>query len=128
MQRALSEFQIEGSGVKTTIPFHQAVLADERFRAGEVDTSFLEHFDIQPARGAGCNGLGGAVAQDSFDVAIMGGGLAGLTLALQLKRQRPDTSIFVAGEARRGRHRRPHSRSASPRSRSAPTTSRACAG
>src|SRR2546422_394476 len=31
-----------------------------------------------------------------YDVAILGGGLAGLTLALQLKRQRPETSIFVA--------------------------------
>ena len=48
MQRALSEFQIEGRGVKTTIPFHRAVLADERFRAGEVDTSFLEHFTFEP--------------------------------------------------------------------------------
>jgi len=31
-----------------------------------------------------------------YDVAILGGGLAGLTLALQLKRQRPETSIFIA--------------------------------
>jgi flavin-dependent dehydrogenase len=31
-----------------------------------------------------------------YDVAILGGGLAGLTLALQLKRMRPDTSVFVA--------------------------------
>ena len=32
----------------------------------------------------------------SYDVAILGGGLAGLTLALQLKQARPDTSVFVA--------------------------------
>ncbi len=31
-----------------------------------------------------------------YDVAILGGGLAGLTLALQLKRTRPDTSVLVA--------------------------------
>jgi flavin-dependent dehydrogenase len=31
-----------------------------------------------------------------YDVAILGGGLAGLTLALQIKRARPGTSIFLA--------------------------------
>ena len=39
-----SEFEIEGRGVKTTIPFHQRVLADERFRSGDVSTDFVEHF------------------------------------------------------------------------------------
>lgn len=38
---------------------------------------------------------------DRYDVAILGGGLAGLTLALQLKRTRPETSVFVA-EKRKG--------------------------
>src|ERR671919_674615 len=38
---------------------------------------------------------------DHYDVAILGGGLAGLTLALQLKQDRPDTSILVA-EKREG--------------------------
>jgi flavin-dependent dehydrogenase len=33
---------------------------------------------------------------DSYDVAILGGGLAGLTLGIQLKRQRPETSVFIA--------------------------------
>jgi acetyl-CoA carboxylase biotin carboxylase subunit len=44
MDRALSEFQIEGRGVKTTIPFHRRVLANERFRSGDVSTDFVEHF------------------------------------------------------------------------------------
>ncbi len=35
------------------------------------------------------------VAADRYDVAILGGGLAGLTLAIQLKQQRPQTSIVV---------------------------------
>jgi flavin-dependent dehydrogenase len=34
--------------------------------------------------------------KDHYDVAILGGGLAGLTLALHLKRTRPDTSVLVA--------------------------------
>ena len=52
MDRALSEFQIEGRGVKTTIAFHRAVLADERFRSGDVDTGFLEHFSFSEAAAA----------------------------------------------------------------------------
>jgi flavin-dependent dehydrogenase len=39
--------------------------------------------------------------QDRYDVAILGGGLAGLTLGLQLKRARPEISIFTA-EKREG--------------------------
>ena len=44
MERALSEFQIEGRGVKTTIQFHRRVLADEQFRSGDVTTDYLEQF------------------------------------------------------------------------------------
>jgi flavin-dependent dehydrogenase len=33
---------------------------------------------------------------DRYDVAILGGGLAGLTLGLQIKQARPETSVFTA--------------------------------
>jgi acetyl-CoA carboxylase biotin carboxylase subunit len=51
MQRALGEFQIAGHGVKTTIPFHQRVLAHPVFRRGDVATDFLERhmFQATPA-------------------------------------------------------------------------------
>jgi acetyl-CoA carboxylase, biotin carboxylase subunit len=49
MQRALAEYEISGRGIKTTIPFHRRVLADERFRAGDVSTDFLEEFLAQEA-------------------------------------------------------------------------------
>jgi acetyl-CoA carboxylase, biotin carboxylase subunit len=52
MDRALSEFQIEGRGVKTTIPFHRRVLADEQFRSGDVTTDFVEHFLAGETAGA----------------------------------------------------------------------------
>jgi len=47
MASALDEFTIEG--IKTTIPFHQQVMADQRFREGQFDTSFLETFKFDPA-------------------------------------------------------------------------------
>ena len=40
--RALSEFVIEG--IKTTIPFHRAAIAQEAFRAGDVHTDFIETY------------------------------------------------------------------------------------
>jgi acetyl-CoA carboxylase biotin carboxylase subunit len=52
MERALEEFQVEGRGVKTTIPFHQRVFANEQFRSGEVSTDFLEHFMAEEAAAA----------------------------------------------------------------------------
>ena len=38
--RALTEFKIEG--IKTTIPFHLKILANERFRKGIINTDFIE--------------------------------------------------------------------------------------
>jgi acetyl-CoA carboxylase, biotin carboxylase subunit len=42
MDRALSEFEVEGRGVKTTIPLHRRLLAHPDFRTGDVSTDFLE--------------------------------------------------------------------------------------
>ena len=44
MKRALEEFVIDG--IKTTIPFHIALLEDEQFKAGNFTTKFLEDFDF----------------------------------------------------------------------------------
>ena len=46
MLRALDEFIIEG--LKTTVPFHQQLLQDPRFLAGDFDTKFLERFELAP--------------------------------------------------------------------------------
>ncbi|MCE2788779.1 MAG: acetyl-CoA carboxylase biotin carboxylase subunit [Saprospiraceae bacterium] len=45
MQRALDEFIIEG--IKTTVPFHQALMKNEAFRAGDFNTGFMNTFNIE---------------------------------------------------------------------------------
>ncbi len=45
MERALSEYVIEG--IKTTIPFHQQLMRDKDFRAGNFTTKFIETFKMQ---------------------------------------------------------------------------------
>jgi acetyl-CoA carboxylase biotin carboxylase subunit len=42
MSRALDEYIIEG--IKTTIPFHQKIMANREFQEGKVDVGFLERF------------------------------------------------------------------------------------
>jgi acetyl-CoA carboxylase biotin carboxylase subunit len=44
MARALDEYIIEG--IKTTIPFHQKIMANKDFMEGNVDTGFLERMVI----------------------------------------------------------------------------------
>ncbi len=45
MSRALDEFIIEG--IKTTVPFHQKLMKNEKFRSGNFDTSFMNDFDME---------------------------------------------------------------------------------
>jgi acetyl-CoA carboxylase biotin carboxylase subunit len=42
MERALSQFIVQG--IETSIPLHQDIFQDPRFRAGEFDTKFMERF------------------------------------------------------------------------------------
>jgi acetyl-CoA carboxylase biotin carboxylase subunit len=42
MSRALNEYMI--TGIKTTIPFQQAIMWDEDFRRGVYSTGFVEKF------------------------------------------------------------------------------------
>ena len=42
MSRALDELTVEG--IETSIPFHRAMLQDERFRAGRFSTDFIEQW------------------------------------------------------------------------------------
>jgi acetyl-CoA carboxylase biotin carboxylase subunit len=47
MRRALDEFVIEG--VKTTIPFHRALMDDPEYNAGNYTTKFMEDFVYEQA-------------------------------------------------------------------------------
>lgn len=47
MRRALDEYKV--MGIKTNIPFHQHLLNNQRFLAGNYDTEFVEHhFEFAP--------------------------------------------------------------------------------
>jgi acetyl-CoA carboxylase biotin carboxylase subunit len=56
MQRALAEFEVSGRGVKTTIPFHQRILAHPQFRSGDVSTGFVEQFMSEEKQAAAVAG------------------------------------------------------------------------
>ena len=45
MKRALDEFIVEG--VKTTVPFHQQLMTNEKFISGKFDTSFMNDFELE---------------------------------------------------------------------------------
>ncbi|MGE7840941.1 acetyl-CoA carboxylase biotin carboxylase subunit [Lysinibacillus sp. NPDC093712] len=46
MNRALSEFEVAGPGINTTIPFHQALMNNDVFKSAQFNTKFLEENDV----------------------------------------------------------------------------------
>jgi len=50
MKRALEAMVIEG--IKTTVPLHQKIMDDPRFRAGDIGTDFMEYFLARNGRKA----------------------------------------------------------------------------
>ncbi|MEG0260738.1 MAG: acetyl-CoA carboxylase biotin carboxylase subunit, partial [Lysinibacillus sp.] len=42
MNRALSEFEVSGPGINTTIPFHEALMNNDVFKSAKFNTKFLE--------------------------------------------------------------------------------------
>jgi acetyl-CoA carboxylase biotin carboxylase subunit len=47
MERALSEFILEGPGLKTTIPLHIQLMQNEDFKNGNFTTAFMNTFEIK---------------------------------------------------------------------------------
>jgi acetyl-CoA carboxylase biotin carboxylase subunit len=48
MQRALDEFVVEG--IRTTVPFHKALMKNEAFRAGDFNTGFMNTFNLEDCK------------------------------------------------------------------------------
>ncbi len=46
MERALSEFVIEGPGLHTTVPLQIKLMQNEDFKSGNFTTAFMNTFDI----------------------------------------------------------------------------------
>lgn len=46
MNRALSEFEVSGPGIHTTIPFHEALMNNDVFKSAKFNTKFLEENDV----------------------------------------------------------------------------------
>jgi acetyl-CoA/propionyl-CoA carboxylase biotin carboxyl carrier protein len=63
-ERALAEFDVEG--VRTTLPFHRLMVTDERFRAGEHTTDYLDE-ELDPGRLADAVARYGPVEDGSDD-------------------------------------------------------------
>jgi acetyl-CoA carboxylase, biotin carboxylase subunit len=56
LRRALGEFAVQGRGIKTTIGFHQRVLADEQFRRGDVSTDYVAPLAARDAMAGAASG------------------------------------------------------------------------
>ncbi|MBV8932672.1 MAG: acetyl-CoA carboxylase biotin carboxylase subunit, partial [Kutzneria sp.] len=54
MDRALTEFDISGRGVRTTIPFLQKVLADPEFRKADHSTALVDRIQAAYKEGSTC--------------------------------------------------------------------------
>ena len=64
MKRALGEYLV--IGVSTSIPFHQALMDDERFRDGDIDTLYVEEHEILDPSGRPANSVEATLAAALF--------------------------------------------------------------
>jgi acetyl/propionyl-CoA carboxylase alpha subunit len=80
----LSEYYVDG--IRTNIPFFDQVLADPRFREGDLDTGFIEDFFRRRKFQPGLNAEQEAVAA--------------LVAAVHAQRQRPQATAPAAAASR----------------------------
>lgn len=88
MKRALSEYHV--GGIRTTIPFFQAVLDDEEFHRGETDTGYIARFMERQKTEAAT-----APTDEQYNERIVAAFVAAFDFAEQAKR----TSITASAPA-----------------------------
>jgi len=71
MRRALGDYQL--GGIKTTVPFFRAVMRDEEFVAGRLDTGFIARYEERRLAAATRSGDGGDGGAGGADAAAAGG-------------------------------------------------------
>ncbi len=70
MQRALREYYV--GGIRTTIPFFQAVLDDAEFRSGEIDTGFIaRYFERRAPQHNGAEAAEAALTNEEIAAALV---------------------------------------------------------
>jgi len=84
LQRALDEYEV--SGITTTLPFFRAVVRDEEFVSGHLDTGFITRFNERRAN------VSGGANQIESDLAAIA---AGLSYALRQQRSSMQTGAQV---------------------------------
>ena len=87
LKRALDEYDV--AGITTTLPFFRRVVRDEEFIAGQLDTGFIERFNVRQDKAASME----ATSLES-DMAIVAG-------ALEYLKQRSQSSVMTSPMANR---------------------------
>jgi acetyl/propionyl-CoA carboxylase alpha subunit len=85
MRRALDEYNVDG--IKTTLPFFRAIMRDDEFIAGRLDTGFITRFNERHAQR-----LEQAKAEETSAEAIEQRDVALIAAALDYERRQKQTS------------------------------------
>jgi acetyl-CoA carboxylase biotin carboxylase subunit len=93
MRRALSEYEV--GGIKTTLPFFRAVVRDEEFIAGKLDTAFITRFNERRKKEA--------IGNDVKDMVLIATALAYLNRQKSSAREEPASARTPSRWAMTGR-------------------------
>ena len=87
LKRALDEYEV--AGITTTLPFFRRVVRDEEFIAGQLDTGFIERFNVRQDKAA------------STEATRLESDMAIVAAALEYLKQRRQSSVMTSLMANR---------------------------